>query len=1224
MAALGCPGLGDFSNYGCKYIVVGYFFNVEIFHMKYRPIKKRGFALVVTLTLMILLTIIAVGLLTLSSVALRTSGQGEAMAVARGNARLGMMLALGELQRMAGPDKAVTASSEILGSNSSASQPPRLTGVWDSWNPLASATAVPDYAGQKRNLFRGWLASDPDPEALKKIDYTGPKAETVCLVGPGSLVVQSPGNGDMVHAGKVPVHRNGKVSGGYAWHVSDESQKARINAYRDPSQVDQPWKKCALTGGHRPDVGDITGIDGSPLTFLPGDKDALSFSKAVESSRKLLTFDQFGLLPGAHKMGVFRHHVTPYSHGLLTDVRNGGFKQDLTSMFEMTSVLPKPYDSPTARLYQTTHGITGASDPFWSVLKGYYDIGKEASFRSPTPVYYQPPREAITLANTTNPPSKYYPAPVIARVEMLFSLVVRDSHGPWSPPRTGLTQHTRMVHLLYAPVVTLHNPYNVSLKFDKIDIDINGIPIAFNFVVNGEMQNKEPISYNRMYVSAPDRTAKAFMLSISNWNDFSATEPTAITMSPGQSLVCGPYINGDAIFGSAGREGEVVFFDYSNNLTGSAYKRAKCKPGFLGRQVSFDIDWITPDNAPSSTDGNRGVLIVKPEDKFYVEYKMKPNANDAGTATTDKMTVSAKITSNGSETEIGGLQFDYDTSSLNRIYPSVYRYPDARSVPNVLTVENLWESNFTSIRNHAKVASFALLSVRARTTNGGVYDHDTRDKLPNGENLLHDGSLAGKPFLHHNPARTPTVVDLKKESPGRQSYELNLQPLKGNVDDIFSIDRVNRGYLLSANKVKRGIKSGSYLELPTGPMQAIADFRRSNVMSSSMLPHFVQPIANSYSSPLIGSNKFVQPGVAAYPLLDHSVLGNHALYDRFYFSTAATYGGVPPKTVFADFMAGRKPLSCQAFAPYVPPGSDPSKIQSELFSGNQPNDKAFQRMAGYQWVRTPFNVNSTDVKAWRAVLSSMRGSMVQLLWAANATRADKEAKMIPFLPMSLVNAGMVGGYNAATDFASIDSSLANDWNGFRHLSASEIETLATRIVEQVRLRGPFLSLSEFVNRQIGSDPKLSISGAIQAAIDDSGINASFLNGSVTPVRDQDVADANVYGYNNPRAAVGNPAAGAPGWLSQGDIMRILEPGATVRGDTFVIRSYGESVDASGKINARAYAEAVVQRLPEYLNPLDQPYVNVWDPAVTPAGPDNRKFGRRIAIVGFRWLAENEI
>ena len=70
-----------------------------------------------------------------------------------------------------------------------------------------------------------------------------------------------------------------------------------------------------------------------------------------------------------------------------------------------------------------------------------------------------------------------------------------------------------------------------------------------------------------------------------------------------------------------------MFFDYSNNLTGNVDARAKCKPGFLGKQVSFDIDWLTPDeHAPDySTDGNRGVLIVKPRDAFLIEWGIQPN-----------------------------------------------------------------------------------------------------------------------------------------------------------------------------------------------------------------------------------------------------------------------------------------------------------------------------------------------------------------------------------------------------------------------------------------------------------------------------------------------------------------------------------------------------------------------------------------------------------------------
>ena len=85
----------------------------------------------------------------------------------------------------------------------------------------------------------------------------------------------------------------------------------------------------------------------------------------------------------------------------------------------------------------------------------------------------------------------------------------------------------------------------------------------------------------------------------------------------------------------------------------------------------------------------------------------------------------------------------------------------------------------------------------------------------------------------------------------------------------------------------------------------------------------------------------------------------------------------------------------------------------------------------------------------------------------------------------------------------------------------------------------------------------------------------------------------LYNYKTPEATIGNPAAGAPGWVNQGDLLRILEPDATVRGDTFVIRAYGEAQDAGGNITARAYAEAVVQRVPEYVDPVDRPSLNAY-------------------------------
>ena len=138
-------------------------------HLRY----GRGFTLIITISLLVLLTLIGIGLLSLSSLSLRASTQSRALSEARGNARMAMMMALGELQKTLGPDKAITATSEILsGSNPAAASvgKPNLTGVWSSWN-FDPNTSDLNYTDEKAKHFQRWLVSDANPNAVTSSGY---------------------------------------------------------------------------------------------------------------------------------------------------------------------------------------------------------------------------------------------------------------------------------------------------------------------------------------------------------------------------------------------------------------------------------------------------------------------------------------------------------------------------------------------------------------------------------------------------------------------------------------------------------------------------------------------------------------------------------------------------------------------------------------------------------------------------------------------------------------------------------------------------------------------------------------------------------------------------------------------------------------------------------------------------------------------------------------------
>lgn len=1211
-----------------------------------------------------------------------------AQAEAEANARMALMLAIGELQKYAGTDRTVTATSEILATSSVPVAKPNTTGVWESWWDF-DPNAAPDYTAEKANRFRRWLVSSAEMSAPQARDFaaTAWTGKTVELVGAGSLG-DGADDAAKVTAGLVAVSKGGKVQGSYAWHVSDESVKARINLYRDPSQNTTLAQKRALLAGHRPDPSVIKGRDGSLLNYLPTDLSPAEFDNATATVGKVINLGQAELLDQAKgKIKPFRNDITPYSLGVLSDVRGGGLKQDLSSVFEMGSATANtlPAEFTNRKLYQSTHGITGVSDPNWSALAGYYNSFRNLTNPDTSPTYALK-TNAASLATV---PDGFNPAPVIAKVDTIYSIVARPlSNVAWwirNPDSAGGT-YDHMVNLIVTPVVTLHNPYNVSITFHQMQVEFSNIPVGFNFMFqdggggSAVSQSVIPGSfecYNTMaYRGHRDPTTgeltrnnKRFVMTIADWASDArladnATISGSITLRPGQTLVCGPSLPPNSSFDQDTKSGgSGVGFDWQGNLLAAIKARPAFVPG-LGFEVSavtissFRNSAYSTGNIPGKPHFFPGAWRGHPftllrdvntipkisnsttTDRFHLEYKIvRPHwftddvtVNPTRAESSFAVTAKIKTTSESQLQDFARLQFDYEgETALQGLFDNrVYRYPptgsfaatDFAAPPGTLYSS---QSSF--------VHPFAIFSAYSRTTSGGVYETGKRTKSGIDSpqvNLLKDGRLAGKPYLFHNPSRSNITTNLATEKPAVQPYELNFQPFlsKGDFQDYMDVDASNRVPSLSGNKTTSGVKSGSYLEIPSGPLQAIADFRRSNALTTSYLPHFTQPVANSLLHPLMSASKVLEtnPAITATPLLDHSVLANHALYDRFYFSTFATRGSETPELVFEKFVNATTPLASQSFQPYLPGGKTADSAKAELFTSGKPNATAYRTAAEFQMIRGPFNVNSTSVQAWKAMLASMNKSDVTTLWARTSVLETRKATGVPITAMSLVNGGANPG--PAIDSSKIDNPRTNLWNGYRELTEAEVETLAEKIVDEVRERGPFLSMSEFVNRRVGPTGPLTLGGALETAISKAEINEkqnaaspdSFLN--QVPITPADLSDPKLYNYKTPQATSGNPAAGAPGWINQGDLLRILEPAATVRGDTFVIRAYGEAQDAGGNITARAYAEAVVQRFPEYVDPADRPSLNA---AVNPAAKAaNKAFGRRMEVVTFRWLTEKEI
>ena len=417
---------------------------------------------------------------------------------------------------------------------------------------------------------------------------------------------------------------------------------------------------------------------------------------------------------------------------------------------------------------------------------------------------------------------------------------------------------------------------------------------------------------------------------------------------------------------------------------------------------------------------------------------------------------------------------------------------------------------------------------------------------------------------------------------------------------------------------------------PTG----VAYQRTTASGQNGLAPHVVQAIGNSYAHPNIPADEAfttkertfdLDEGSFDIPYVDHSYLANKAIWDEFFFSSItsqaeeiALFGGTERTAkevaeAFFQFDSSQTytPLPNRRIKPHKS-FLDQSKLdglfaEADLFEGGLAD-----KIAGHLMVQGGFNINSTSVDAWKIFFSSLKGKPFAYL---DGGVSPKEASTTG----TPVGAGALQNAAPITS-ASITKSNSppEQWKTARELTDEEIGELAEAVVKQVKLRGPFLSLSEFINRRLdGSNKEFALKGALQAAIDDEGVSINAAFRTAARMLDSETSDI---GFAFPEAAEGPVAYGSVAYVDQADVLRNFGSQLTARGDTFVIRTYGDSMDSAGNVRARAWCEAVVQRFPDYLDGADESHIK----AAALQSDANKSYGRRFEIVSFRWLNSSEI
>lgn len=1151
-------------------------------------LRPKGFALVATLSLMVLLAVLAVGLLSLSAVTLRSSSQGNAQAEARANARLALMVAIGELQKQLGPDQRISMTAdqriEAGGDGSVSSSAPGnryWTGVYDSWPDTSESRPIP--------TFRRWLVSgnadDVAQEGFSEAAVSGTQA--VELVGEntvGSDVTKH------VKAPAVEVTDGGRSNGRMAWWIGDQGVKAAMATPPAAAGSDLAVVRNNLGGAPRNAIE--LASSGTVEPFAAIAKDDIRYSRVTswQQAQHLVT-DPVVIRPLFHDLAAF-------STGLMTDIRTGGFRKDLSMKMETYDMPPeldpsKPKYDAEHVLYKVRSNMTGYDEVGINFMElwGFYHLHKELNYGAslnyttggsiPSNAPYLETKNSEAAIQTDE--WDRFKHPITINYQTIFSFEVAPH-----PDEGG----NNVLWLNFDPVVTLWNPLDVAVNIPKHQ--------AWNYLYSFWMI---PYDINISINGGPQRACS--ILQTSNWkNDanflkLNAGVAESLTLKPGEVV-------------KISQEGDTIVMKDRGQSVGG-FQGFNGKKGFnYGGGASMPL-----------LDRGLQRIVVSPND--MISYSATPRAGSEGSNSQRFSLTHVNLELGGrGATNHGLMSVDNRAGYLRAQVGQVRTMNDQKSLPNPLDIRgNEHPEVYPSIEGPSmtrELPASALISDKA-TFMVHSYFAKTEEENLSGSRML----------SRFNPrAYSLNFYDFTKRERDMMPFETKVAALTSWLDAPLDETVNGQGYFGSSLASEFGSNYVVTHGVPRQPIVSLAAFQHSfaNGFNMSSKPDGLRGSSASMAYPLepqishaIGNS--LAPSVIPYdettlnvpnyphPLADHSYLANRELWDDWFLS------GIAPrqrpaypeakdqKTVAREFFEDHVPLPVARYLPVdAEEGTD--ELLGRLFSGGVPTEDAVNEIASHLRVDGMFNVNSTSVEAWKTVLGALRDREI-------VTRTENGSESVK----SADGRTPVVNVEAPRDIVLSDDAASDPehWHGRRSLSDEQLGELAEAVVKEVRKRGPFLSLADFVNRRVGSDPDLAKSGAIQSALDSDEVSINERQNS-----GRSVSSGNAARFEFPQAEEGAMNYGAPSYVKQADILTPIAPILSARSDSFIIRAYGEVTDSQGNVLAKAWCEATVERDRNYVVSTEEPTVE----AAALEQAINRDFGRQFTLVSFRWLNSREI